>query len=805
MTEPHDHDHHDHAHDHDHHHHDHAKKPPLADAAAQEDARSRFMQVFSVITNSARALINTPLSLLASPLFNRAPGVQNFANNLRSSTFLSSPWYAEEAKLGYGGIAGLAGMGALGAIATGTVLKDAPSIVKKAVNLVTTLPMIERILGPDWYETSGLQARLHKHDEDGHDHAGHAGHQHGGQIGGMDIPDFAMNSATGALWTYGLATDNSKFLFSSSLLTALFAGSGATEDMVMARSEALEALKQSLPSEAMVLADGKMTARSSDTLKPGDVVMVRAGENLPADGIVRKVDGNGFVNTQMHTGDELDTTIPPGSPILQGTVVKDGVYTVELTATPMNSRLQGLIERIEGAEKASLEGSFEKWTDRYVLGALLPAAATQFLLALKDGHGLGKAIERTLQLIVKGAPCPLGAAPLVRKATTGKLASEEGIYVNDHQKSEQLPNVKRVYFDIVGTLTDGELQVLGAPPAFDLDGNPKAFSPAMLERLGMAETLVNHPNARAIVDYAKSHIEGFAYNELRDNNGFEADPQSRGMSAIFDGRTVVAGRPDYVQEKAGRHRLIPESVTAQMNAMEAAHQKPVLLFDSEEGWAVMGFANKILETARPTVDALKAMGLEVGIITGSSTAYAQEIARQLGIDPSLVHSNATGSEKEAILDRDKAAGNLPGFVGDALNDSEAVKGHLSFAIDSGSDVTKTHAAVVTPGIESIPPLLRLFKNLNSQVKLMYGGAATWMTGLIASHPFIDMDTGIAAVAHESPTLGLTVWSAGVQPARNMETFRAERDALVHGKWDEVIAGNAKDQQQTQQQLVTKNA
>lgn len=764
------------------------------------------MQVFSVITNSARALINTPLSLLASPLFNRAPGVQNFANNLRSSSFLSSPWYAEEAKLGYGGIAGLAGMGALGAIATGTVLKDAPSIVKKAVNLITTLPMIERILGPDWYETSGLEARFHKHEEDGHDHhhGGHEGHQHGGQIGGMDIPDFAMNTATGALWSYGLGTDNSKFLFSSALLTALFAGSGATEDMVMSRSEALEALKQTLPTEAQVLEDGKLVTRSTHTLHPGDVVMVRAGEAIPADGVVRKVDGKGYVNTQMHTGDELDTVIQPGKPILQGSMIKEGVYTVELTASPQESRLQSLITKIEDAPAAITESRFEKATNWYVFG-LLGAAGAQFIHALHHGHGLGKAIEKTLQLIVKGAPCPLGAAPLVRKATTGRLAAEEGIYINDHEKAEALPNVKRMYFDIVGTLADDRLQVLGTPAAFDQQGNAKTFSPGMLERLGMAETLVNHPNARAIVDYAKANIEGFAYNELRDNNGFEADPGSRGMKAIFDGHTVIAGRPDYVQEQVGRHRPMPASVQAQLDAMEAAHQKPVLLFDSEDGWAVMGFGNHVREHAAATVDALKAMGIEVGIITGSSPAYASEIARQLNIDPALVYSNATGSEKAAILDRDKATGILPGFVGDALNDSEAVKGHLSFAIDSGSYVTKTHAAVVTRELESIPPLLHLFKNLNGQIKLMYGGAATWMTGLIASHPFIDMDTGVAAVAHESPTLGLTAWSAGVQPDRNMKTFRAERDALVHGKWDEVIAGNAKDQQQAQQQLVTKNA
>jgi P-type E1-E2 ATPase len=283
---------------------------------------------------------------------------------------------------------------------------------------------------------------------------------------------------------------------------------------------------------------------------------------------------------------------------------------------------------------------------------------------------------------------------------------------------------------------------------------------------------------------------------LRDNNAFQADPGSRGMSAVFDGHTIIAGRPDFVQEKAGAHHPLPASVQAQIDAMEASHQKPVLIFDSEQGWAVMGFANRLRETAPQTVEALKAMGIEVGIITGSSAAFADEIARQLHIDPAMVHSNATSGEKEAILDRDKAAGKLPGFVGDAINDSEAALKHLSFAVDTGADVTKGSAAVVTRGLESIPPLLRLFKNLNSQIKLMYGGAAGWMTALVASHPFIDMDTGIAAVAHESPTLGLTAWSAGVQPVRNMATFRAERDALLNGTWDEVLAGKAKDQQQT---------
>ncbi|KAB1190630.1 copper-translocating P-type ATPase [Haloferax sp. MBLA0076] len=436
-------------------------------------------------------------------------------------------------------------------------------------------------------------------------------------------------------------------------------------------SGALDELAKLMPDTAERVTDSGDTEEVPiSTLVEGDVVLVRPGASVPADGEV--VEGDSSVDESMITGESRSVGKDPGAEVIAGTVNQDGSLRVRVTKTGDETTLAGIMRLVEEAQQSKSRTQLlaDKAAGWLFYIALSVAAITGIAWVLAVGFDIG-VLERVVTVLVIACPHALGlAVPLVVAINTS-TAAQNGMLIRDRIAMEEARNLDTVMFDKTGTLTKGEQGVVGVHVA---DGwtEQRAF-----EIAAGVEGDSEHMIARAIRNAAEERgVSRVAVSNFENLRGL-------GVKATVDGETVHLGGPNLL-EQLGIER--PEELVAFADEAGSNAQTVVYLVQDESNIvAAFALADVIREESRRAIDALHEMGIEVAMLTGDSEDVAKAVAEELGIDQYF--AEVLPEEKDSKVTRLQSEGKLVAMVGDGVNDAPALtRADVGIAIGSGTDV-----------------------------------------------------------------------------------------------------------------------
>ncbi len=462
----------------------------------------------------------------------------------------------------------------------------------------------------------------------------------------------------------------------ATLITVMLLGHWLEMRSIAQASGALGELAKLLPSFATRIVGDALETVPRDALRPGDLVLVRPGESVPADG--RVVDGSSDVDESMLTGESRPVRKQPGDEVVGGTVNAAGSLRVEVTRTGEESALAGMMRLVEQAQTSrsraqALADRAAMWLTYIALGA-----GTLTLIAwLVAGAESAWIVERVVAVLVIACPHALGLAiPLVVAIST-TLGARAGLLVRDRRGLEEARRIDTVVFDKTGTLTTGEQRVVSIATAGMDEGDALRLA-AALERDS------EHPIARAIV--ASAEERGIAFAGVSD---FQARA-GVGVTGVVDGQTLHAGGPNLLRSLS----LSPPAELERASA-DAAGKGRAAIYLVREGRvvAVFAIADRIRDESREAVDTLHREGVRVVMLTGDARAVADAVATELGIDE-VVAEVLPDSKVELIRSLQKD-GRRVAMVGDGVNDAPAlVAADVGIAIGAGTDVAVEAGDVV---------------------------------------------------------------------------------------------------------------
>ena len=442
-------------------------------------------------------------------------------------------------------------------------------------------------------------------------------------------------------------------------------------------TSALDSLAALLPDEAeRVVGDSTETVSPSE-LRVGDIVIVRPGGSVPADGQI--VDGAAEIDESMVTGESRPVRRSVGDQVVAGTVATDSGLRVKVSAVGDDTALAGIQRLVTEAQNSSsraqrLADRAAGWLFWFALGsAIVTAVVWSFI-----GHPQ-EAVIRTITVLVIACPHALGLAiPLVVSIATER-AARGGVLIKDRLALESMRTVGAVLFDKTGTLTKGEPTVTTIATAGGFAED------TVLALAAAAESDSEHPLARAIVDAARRRKLS-----IPASSDFSSSP-AVGVTATVEGKTVRVGGPRLLEEAAQAE--LPEAGAWRDEGAIILH---VLIETDGAGPVVIGalaLADEVREESRQAVDALHKLGIEVVMITGDAHAVAESVAAQLGIG--RVFAGVRPEDKAAKVASLQDEGLKVAMVGDGVNDAPALaQADVGIAIGAGTDVAIASAGVI---------------------------------------------------------------------------------------------------------------
>jgi Cu2+-exporting ATPase len=439
-------------------------------------------------------------------------------------------------------------------------------------------------------------------------------------------------------------------------------------------SNALAALAELLPDEAdLVTPEGVRTVPIAD-LKEGDVVLVRPGGRIPADG--RVTEGDADVDESMLTGESRPVRKSSGERVVAGTVALDSALRVEIEAVGENTTLAGIQRLVEEAQRSKSRA--QALADRaaaflfYV--ATIAGVITFIVWALVSDPG--DAVERTVTVLVIACPHALGLAiPLVISISTA-MAARNGILVRDRMALERMREVDVVLFDKTGTLTAAQHVVTGIASASGDADDALLLAAAV-------ESDSEHPLAKAIIDVAREK------GRIPKAAGFRA-MTARGVEATVDGRRLAVGGPKLMQE---RGLGVPGGMRDQVDQWQGRGASVLFLVDENAVLAAFALEDRIRLESYAAVGGLHARGIKVAMITGDAEQVAAAVARDLGIDEYF--AEVLPEDKDSAVSDLQGRGHTVAMVGDGVNDAPALaRADVGIAIGAGTDVAIESAGVI---------------------------------------------------------------------------------------------------------------
>jgi Cu2+-exporting ATPase len=462
----------------------------------------------------------------------------------------------------------------------------------------------------------------------------------------------------------------------ATLITIMVLGHWLEMRAISQARSALDALAALLPDTAERVSGGEIQTVPISELHVGDVVLVRPGTRVPADGTI--VEGAADVDESMITGESRTVSKGPGAAVIAGTVASGGSLRVRVTAVGEQTALSGIMRLVAAAQASG--SRTQALADR--------AAAILFYVAVVSGAitliywwfsgDKEHALIRTATVLIIACPHALGLAiPLVIAISTS-LGAQNGLLVKDRLALERARNLDMVIFDKTGTLTRGSPALSGVATASGTtDSDLLAYAAAV-------EVNSEHPLAKAIVAEAKRR--NLAALQSAD---FKALP-GRGAQAFINGKSVTIGGP----------RLLTDAKVTVASEVETlttawASEGKTVLYVVAEGKLLGAFAveDEIRPESKEAITELHGLGIRVAMITGDSKTVADSVARRIGIDE--VAAEVLPADKASAVKRFQSGGKRVAMVGDGVNDAPALAtADVGIAIGAGTDVAIESAGIV---------------------------------------------------------------------------------------------------------------
>ena len=495
-------------------------------------------------------------------------------------------------------------------------------------------------------------------------------------------------------------------------------------------SEAIKKLMRLQPKTARLVRDGDEIEVPIDAVLKGDTVSVRPGERVPVDG--RVTEGASYVDESMVTGESVPARKEPGDEVVGGTVNKTGAFSFAATRVGADTVLAQIIRMVEEAQGS--KPPIQKLADKIALvfvPIVIGIAVVTFAAWLTFGsaQALNFAFVAAVSVLLIACPCAMGlATPTAIMVATGRGA-ELGVLFRQGTALETLAKIDAVVLDKTGTLTEGQPEMTDYHPT---DG---AATDDVLRLIASAEAKSEHPVAEAIVRAAKARgLDPLAVQDFQAVPGY-------GIEATVGEHEVRVGADRYMESLA---IAVPEKSKAEADELAEAARTPIYAAVDGRLAAVIGIADPVKEGSAEAVRALKALGVEVAMLTGDNRRTADAIARQVGIDRVL--AEVLPDHKAQEVKRLQGEGKRVAFVGDGINDAPALaQADVGMAIGTGTDIAIEAGDVVlmSGDLRGIINALALSRRTLRTIVLNFVWAYAYNVALIpvaagALYPFLGV-------------------------------------------------------------------
>jgi Cu+-exporting ATPase len=441
-------------------------------------------------------------------------------------------------------------------------------------------------------------------------------------------------------------------------------------------SAAIEELVRLQPKTARVERNGQIVEVEASSLKPGEVFIVRPGENMPVDGVV--IEGASSVNEAMLTGESLPVTKQAGAKVYAATVNQQGLLKCRATGVGAHTQLAAIIRLVEEAQGS--KAPIQRLADT-ISGVFVPVVVAFSVLTLVLNWWLVgdfvPALINAVAVLVIACPCALGLATPTAIMVGAGRGAQAGVLVKNASALEQAEKIQVLIVDKTGTLTEG------APAVTDIVTAGTVAEYDLMQTAATLEQGSEHPLAKAVMEHAgRMGIQPQAVTNFSAVTG-------SGITGCIDGAEYLLGSPRFLREHGvpanensiailqaeGKTVVGLAIVTAATNT---GHTGPEVL-------GYLAIADRLRSTSAQAVARLQSMGIEVVMLTGDNSATAAAIAVQAGI--TAYRAEVLPQDKAAEVGKMKANGKFTGMVGDGINDAPALAAaDVSFAIGAGSDV-----------------------------------------------------------------------------------------------------------------------
>jgi Cu2+-exporting ATPase len=463
----------------------------------------------------------------------------------------------------------------------------------------------------------------------------------------------------------------------ATLVTIMVLGHWIEMRSISQAQGALKELAKLLPDTAVRIDGERSEEVPVSDLRDGDLLLIRPGASIPADGLVR--DGSSEVNESMITGESRLVPKTPTSKVIAGTVNGSGSLRVQVTGTGEKTALAGIMRLV--AQAQSSRSRAQALADRaaffltFVAVAAAALTLAGWLLAGKDASFV---IERVVTVLVIACPHALGLAiPLVVAIST-TLGARSGLLVRDRRGLEEARNVTAVFFDKTGTLTRGEFRVVEITTREGLSHD---------EALGLAAA-VEHDSEHTIAQGIVKSAEERGVSIPRADR-FQAIP-GEGVQAVVAGRQLLLGGPALLRRLSV---VVEPTLRSAVDRAAARGQASIVMLEQTTPVAVFAVADAVREESREAVQRLHQQGIQVIMMTGDAQAVANAVAEDLGID--IVFAEVLPDQKASKIQDVQRQGKRVAMVGDGVNDAPAlVTADVGIAIGAGTDVAVEAGDVV---------------------------------------------------------------------------------------------------------------
>jgi len=440
-------------------------------------------------------------------------------------------------------------------------------------------------------------------------------------------------------------------------------------------SGALSALAELLPDEAERVRGEELETVRTAALERGDLVLVRPGGRVPADGTITS--GAADLDESMVSGESRPVARAPGDRVVAGTVATDSAIRVRVEAVGEDTALAGIKRLVADAERSRTRTQALADRAAALLFYVAATAAAMTLVGWGLSGELEDGVERTVSVLVIACPHALGLAiPLVVSISTS-LSARAGILVKDRLALERMRQVDLVLFDKTGTLTLGAHRVTGRAAASGSEDDVLAVAAAV-------ESDSEHPLARAIVEDARERSL-----PVPSASGFRSR-SGRGVEACVGGREAAVGGPALLRERGLEE---PSSLSSALAAWRARGAAILYVIEQDSVVGALALEDQVRPESRDAVEGLHELGVGVAMLTGDARQVADAVAGELAIDE--VFAEVLPEDKDAAVTELQRRGHTVAMVGDGVNDAPALaRADVGVAIGAGTDVAIESAGVV---------------------------------------------------------------------------------------------------------------